>query len=109
MKRETAMSALNSHESPGELPCNECPAGVMHLRHITYFTWLSGELITVPDFPAWVCDMCGKREYDGRAVTWLNMLLNPETGHATRRVKRPSRPDSRKRNLPPPLREDPPR
>jgi YgiT-type zinc finger domain-containing protein len=107
MKRENTMPPLNTHEQPGEPPCNECPAGVMHLRHITYFTWLSGELITVPDFPAWVCDICGKREYDGRSITWLNMLLNPETGHAARRTKRPSRPDSRKRNLPPPLREDP--
>ena len=44
--------------------CPECQAGLMRLVHITYFTWLSGELITVPDFPAWVCDLCGRREYD---------------------------------------------
>ena len=43
----------------------------MHLRHITYFTWLGEELITVPSFPAWICDMCGKREYDERAIAWL--------------------------------------
>jgi YgiT-type zinc finger domain-containing protein len=38
--------------------CNECQAGMMHLQHLTYFTWLDEELVTVPNFPAWVCDMC---------------------------------------------------
>jgi len=50
------------------------------LRYITYFTWLEEELITVPNFPAWICDMCGRREYDARAINWLNTLLNPATG-----------------------------
>jgi YgiT-type zinc finger domain-containing protein len=84
-------------------PCNECPAGVMRLRHITYFTWLGQELIMVPNFPAWVCDICGKREYDGHAVSWLSMLLNPEAGHPTRRVKRTPQPGTRKRHAPPPM------
>ena len=75
----------------------------MHMRHITYFTWLGEELITVPNFPAWVCDICGKREYDERAVSWLSMLLNPEAGHATRRIKPTRQPDPRKRPAPPPM------
>ena len=54
------------------LTCPECRSGVMRLRYITYFTWLNQELITVPNFPAWVCDMCGRRDYDSRAVNWLN-------------------------------------
>jgi YgiT-type zinc finger domain-containing protein len=66
----------NSHQ------CTECLAGVMHLRHITYFTWLDEELVTVPNFPAWVCDVCGRREYDARAISWLVTILNPETGKA---------------------------
>ena len=79
-------------------PCNECPAGVMHLRHITYFTWLNEELITVPHFPAWVCDLCGKREYDERAVAWLTMLLDPNAGHPTKTTRRRPRPVTRKPN-----------
>jgi len=85
--------------APDSNPCNECSAGVMHLRHITYFTWLGEELITVPNFPAWVCDMCGKREYDERAISWLTMLLSPNAGDPTRRVKRHRRPDPRKPNI----------
>ncbi|MCE9646078.1 MAG: YgiT-type zinc finger protein [Chloroflexi bacterium] len=65
-------------------PCNECHAGVMQPRQLTYFTWLGDELITVPHFPAWICDVCGKREYDEKAVLWLNMILDPNAGKPTR-------------------------
>ena len=60
--------------------CSECQTGVLHLKSITYFTWLNDELVTVPNFPAWVCDMCGRREYDSRAISWLNTILNPAAG-----------------------------
>lgn len=96
------MSTLNTFPASNGSPCRECAAGVMHLRHITYFTWLGEELITVPNFPAWICDMCGKREYDERSIAWLNMLLDPNAGKPTRRVKRAPRPRATKRNLPPP-------
>lgn len=56
----------------------------MHLRHMTYFTWLGDELITVPNFPAWVCDVCGKREYDLHTMNKLSLLLNPNAGRPTR-------------------------
>jgi YgiT-type zinc finger domain-containing protein len=63
--------------------CPECLAGVMHMEAVTYFTWLNKELVTVPNFPAWVCDMCGRREFDARAITWLNTLLNPGAGRSS--------------------------
>ncbi len=69
--------------------CPECAAGVMRLNHITYFTWLNEELITVPNFPAWICDVCGMREFDPRAVAWLNTLLNPAAGRSPRPAQRP--------------------
>ncbi len=60
----------------------------MHRRFVTYLTWLGDELITVPDFPAWVCDMCGRREYDLQALTQLNLLLVPHAGKPARRKQR---------------------
>jgi YgiT-type zinc finger domain-containing protein len=72
-----------SPEENKKYQCNECQAGVLHLDHVTYFTWLNEELVTVPNFPAWVCDVCGRREYDTRALSWLAAILNPETGKAT--------------------------
>ena len=90
---------LTPSQQDASFPCPECNAGVMHLRLITYFTWLGEELITVPNFPAWICDMCGKREYDERAISWLAMLLDPNAGKPTRRVKRTPRPRTRKPNI----------
>ncbi|HVN14335.1 MAG TPA: YgiT-type zinc finger protein [Anaerolineales bacterium] len=87
---------MNKNETPisQTIPCTECSAGVMHPRLLTYFTWLGDELITVPNFPAWVCDMCGRREYDEKAISQLTMLLNPNAGKPTKAKKAspPSRP-----------------
>ena len=82
-------------ELPKPTPCNECQAGMMQVRYITYFTWLGDELITVQNFPAWICDVCGRREYDERAISWLTMLLSPNTGKPTSKARRPI-PPSRK-------------
>jgi YgiT-type zinc finger domain-containing protein len=82
------MSNSNDSDYPPNIGlCPECQAGVMRLRLLTYFTWLNEELVTVPNFPAWVCDVCGRREYDGRAISRLNTLLN----HEARRKKMPRR------------------
>ncbi len=77
--------------SSESFPCNECGSGLMHLHFITYFTWLNEELITVPNFPAWVCDVCGRREYDQKAISWLNLILSPNAGRPTLRKRVPPR------------------
>jgi YgiT-type zinc finger domain-containing protein len=69
-------------------PCTDCQAGQMHRRFITYFTWLGDELVTVPDFPAWVCDVCGRREFDAHALNRLSLLLAENAGHANARPPR---------------------
>jgi YgiT-type zinc finger domain-containing protein len=92
------MEKLHTHSNPA-IHCRHCPAGVMRQQRITYFTWLGEELVTVPNFPAWVCDICGKREYDEQAVATLSMLLSPEAGNPSRRFKRATQPDSTKRNF----------
>ena len=65
-----------SNETASQIPCSECSIGEMHKTSMTYFTWANGMLITVPDFPAWVCDICGKREYDHDAVAKMEWLLS---------------------------------
>ncbi len=77
-------------------PCDECQAGLKHLHFITYFTWLGDELVMVPNFPAWVCDVCGRRDYDEKSIAWLSMLLNPDAGKPTK-----PRPSSPLRDRPP--------
>ncbi len=68
---------------------------MMRMRFITYFTWLGEELITVPNFPAWICDVCGRREYDEKAISWLSMLLNPNAGRPTKKRRVSQRPTRR--------------
>lgn len=79
---EEQASSQSTHQEY-ELACPECRSGMIRLHHVTYFTWLHDELVTVPNFPAWVCDVCGRREYDTRAISWLNILLNPSAGKRT--------------------------
>ncbi|HEY9078258.1 MAG TPA: YgiT-type zinc finger protein [Anaerolineaceae bacterium] len=76
---------------PETIPCNECQAGHLHRRFVTYFTWIGDELVTVPDFPAWVCDVCGRREYDGQALNQLSLLLNPHAGKSRSRKPKSKR------------------
>jgi YgiT-type zinc finger domain-containing protein len=85
---------MNDKPALEVLPCNECSAGMMRPRFLTYFTWLGEELITVQNFPAWVCDVCGHREYDEKSISWLSMLLDPNAGKPTRKtpVSRRARP-----------------
>lgn len=98
-------SAMTNEEKPEVSAhpislCPECQSGVLHLQYLTYFTWLNDELITVPNFPAWVCNVCGRRENDRKAVLWLNALLNPETGHRNPRPFQPSNPKNDQRPRP---------
>ena len=91
----------SEHDHIEPVQCPECPAGMMQPRLITYFTWLGDELITVPHFPAWICDMCGRREYDEKAIAWLTMLLNPNAGKPTHHPRKP--PLTRPQTGPPPI------
>jgi YgiT-type zinc finger domain-containing protein len=86
------MTEDNKRQAEATPLCPECHAGVLRLQYLTYFTWLNQELITVPNFPSWVCDVCGRREYDPRAISWLNTLLNPNAGR---------RSDFRRKSTPP--------
>lgn len=60
--------------------CINCQGGRKRLRSATLMTWLGNDLITVPNFPAWICDLCGHRTYDTHALAQLSLILNPEAG-----------------------------
>lgn len=61
----------------GSMACSDCHIGRMRQTDVTYFTFTGRRMITVPDFPAWVCDICGKCEYDIHALENLALLLHP--------------------------------
>jgi len=83
---------MNDKSIEPSITCRECQAGHLQQQFVSYFTWLGDELIIVPDFPAWICDVCGRREYDPQALNRLSLLLNPNAGKPfSRRRKTPAR------------------
>ncbi len=80
-------------------PCLNCQGGRKHMHAVTLMTWLGNDLITVPNFPAWICDMCGHRNYDNQALAQLSILLNPDAGTPVQPGRQPL---EKKRPAPPP-------
>lgn len=76
-------------ERPPIYTCPECLVGILRPRKTSYFAMEDGHLISVPDFPAWVCDVCGRREYDTAALAELNAMLETDR-RLRRRPKRPA-------------------
>ena len=87
------------HDPVSMIPCSDCSIGQMRQTAVTYFTFLGGRMITVPDFPAWICDMCGKCEYDLDALDNLALLLCPQDANLP--AKRPSRSAPKGKAAPP--------
>jgi YgiT-type zinc finger domain-containing protein len=69
--------------------CRECRSGHMQPTNVFLFTDRAGMPLCVPDFPAWVCDLCGLREYDHLALSELEVMLG--SNHPARREKRRGR------------------
>jgi YgiT-type zinc finger domain-containing protein len=68
--------------------CPQCMVGEMTPTKAFYCQWSDGHFITAPDFPAWVCDVCGAREYEPQAVLELQTLIemsHPALVHPPRR------------------------
>lgn len=62
---------------PQSIPCSACRIGEMRPTKVTYFSFARDRMITIPDFPAWKCDICRKCEFDIDALDQLALLLNP--------------------------------
>jgi YgiT-type zinc finger domain-containing protein len=60
--------------------CPECQVGALWHRAVPYYAKLEGKLVIVPNFPAWVCDICRHCEYDEGALEALRVILGP-TAH----------------------------
>jgi YgiT-type zinc finger domain-containing protein len=73
-------------------PCPECQLGVLSQQRVAYVTKQGAQIVTVPDFPAWVCDVCGYCEYDSAAVAELKVML--QGGRPARRIPRRPRASS---------------
>ena len=82
-------------EAPAARPvsyvCPHCQTGTLHLRRVVFAQWYGGQFVTMPNFPGWVCDVCGECEYDAVALDQINTLLGAELDlrrDANRRARR---------------------
>ncbi|MCZ2128408.1 MAG: YgiT-type zinc finger protein [Anaerolineales bacterium] len=79
--------------SPNRTPtCKECHTGVMRLRRAVYLKPVGRDYITVPHFPAWICDVCGYCAYDERSLQWLDLVLGGDRAAASAKLKKPAPP-----------------
>jgi YgiT-type zinc finger domain-containing protein len=61
------------------MTCQQCLAGNLSLQRVVYARWYGGHFVTIPNFPSWVCDVCGSLEYDEAALEQVRMLLGRES------------------------------
>jgi len=66
-------------------PCPVCHIGRLHLQPVTYTQVYYGMLVSVPNTPAWVCDMCHTVEYDRQSVQRIAALME-QAGPPRRRA-----------------------
>ncbi|GAB4274946.1 MAG: hypothetical protein Kow0080_23780 [Candidatus Promineifilaceae bacterium] len=58
------------------MSCKQCRIGQYQPTRSTYHTWLNAQFITVPDAPAYVCDVCGHMYYDTHFVQRMDSILD---------------------------------
>lgn len=60
---------------PSPYVCPHCRLGHLKPGTAFYCRWMADTFLTIPDFPAWICDVCGNREYDVSALQDLRSAL----------------------------------
>jgi hypothetical protein len=48
-------------------------------------------MVTMPNFAAWQCDVCGYTRYDGAALVRIDLLFGPDAESLTTTTRWPSR------------------
>lgn len=55
--------------------CPRCQIGVLKPELATYTGLFRGMFISAPSVPSYSCDICQYREFDDRALTYLDALV----------------------------------
>ena len=63
--------------------CRECQIGRLRPTTAFFFSEAGGHVLSIPDFPAWACDVCALRLYDESALAELRAML--ELGRPARK------------------------
>lgn len=57
------------------MDCHECRIGNYQPIRQTYHTWLDEQFVTVPDAPAFLCDVCGHTFFDPHFMRRMDVLI----------------------------------
>jgi YgiT-type zinc finger domain-containing protein len=61
-----------------QIACPRCQIGNLQPAQATYASVHKGMFLSVPNVPAWQCDICQFQEFDYDVITWVEALM----GHA---------------------------
>ena len=70
--------------------CPHCQTGNLSLQRRVYARWYGAHFVTIPNFPSWICDVCGSLEYDGAALEQVRLIFGREAGTAPEAGRRPT-------------------
>jgi YgiT-type zinc finger domain-containing protein len=55
--------------------CQTCHIGHVNLRLTTYIQQYGETLISVPNTPAWICDVCHEQQFDASSIQRIELLV----------------------------------
>jgi|SRR5579859_3930719 len=57
------------------LVCPECHIGRLSPTRTTYVHQYGETMISIPNIPAWRCDVCHACQYDDQPIGWLETII----------------------------------
>ncbi len=57
--------------------CQQCGMGVLHVEMKTLLRIIKNDVVFIPEFPLWKCDICKWVEYDDESLEQLIRVVGP--------------------------------
>jgi hypothetical protein len=81
--------------------CPRCYVGRIQNVKVVLSRVVNGQMLSVPDFPAWECDVCHAFMYDPKALVELQQVLTDQPVHRKPMLRRTTKSPSVKKTLKP--------
>jgi len=81
--------------------CPRCFVGRIQSVKVVLSRVVNGQMLSVPDFPAWECDVCHAFMYDPKALVELHQVLTDQSGSRKPTIRRSTKSSSVKKTLKP--------
>jgi YgiT-type zinc finger domain-containing protein len=81
--------------------CPRCFVGRIQSVKVVLSRVVNGQMLSVPDFPAWECDVCHAFMYDPKALVELHQVLTDQSGYRKPTLRHSAKSTSVKKTLKP--------